>query len=94
MSSNETWTVGRVLAATTEHLARKGVPSARLDAELLLAHALGCDRVRLYLDQDKPLAEPERDRYREAVRRRAAREPVAYITGLRGFWEQEFVVTP
>ena len=57
----------------------------RLTAELLLAHALGCDRVRLYLDFDKPLGEAELGRYRELVRRRAGGEPTAYLTGRRDF---------
>jgi len=69
-----------------EDLARRGVPSARLDAELLVAHALGTDRVGLYVRHDQPLTEPERAAVREVLRRRRAGEPVAYITGEREFW--------
>ena len=50
----ETWTVRSLLAWAREWLANKGVDSPRLDAELLLAHALGCSRTRLYVDFDKP----------------------------------------
>ncbi|MBN2493573.1 MAG: peptide chain release factor N(5)-glutamine methyltransferase [Deltaproteobacteria bacterium] len=60
--------------------------AARLDAQVLLAAVLGCDRVRLYMDFDRPLSEGELDRYRELVRRRAGHEPVAYLVGEREFW--------
>ncbi len=62
----------------------------RLTAELLLAHALGCDRVRLYLDFDKPLAEAELATYRDLVTRRAAGEPTAYLTGRQDFFGRTF----
>jgi release factor glutamine methyltransferase len=69
-----------------EDLGRRGVSSARLDAELLVAHALGTDRVGIYVRHDQPLAEVERAAVREVLRRRRAGEPVAYITGEREFW--------
>ena len=75
-----------------EHLEAKGVDSARLDAELLLAAALACSRVELYTNHDRPLARPEVDVFRELLRRRAAREPVAYILGQREFWSLELAV--
>ncbi|HSA23268.1 MAG TPA: peptide chain release factor N(5)-glutamine methyltransferase, partial [Myxococcota bacterium] len=56
------------------------------DAQVLLAHVLGCDRVRLYVDHDKPLGPVELGRYRELIRRRAQREPVAYLIGEKEFW--------
>ena len=68
------------------YLAEKGVATPRLDAEVLLAHVLGVPRIRLYTEFDKPLEPAEVAAYREAVRRRARREPVAYITGEREFW--------
>ncbi|MBI5443468.1 MAG: peptide chain release factor N(5)-glutamine methyltransferase, partial [Deltaproteobacteria bacterium] len=77
-----------------EYLAKKGVPSARLEAEVLLAHALGVRRIELYLQFDKPLAEAEVDRFRDFTRRRARREPSAYITGVREFWSLELRVDP
>jgi release factor glutamine methyltransferase len=75
-----------ILAWVAADLARRGVPSARLDAELLVAHALGTNRVGLYVRHDLPLSEPERAAVREAIRRRRAGEPVAYITGEKEFW--------
>ncbi|MEW6486313.1 MAG: peptide chain release factor N(5)-glutamine methyltransferase [Thermodesulfobacteriota bacterium] len=74
------------------YLAGKGVSNPRLDAEVLLAHVLGVPRIQLYLQFDKPLAAAEVDAYREAVRRRARREPVAHITGSREFWSLSFAV--
>lgn len=83
-----------VLTATTEHFRAQGIPSPRLDAELILAHVLGLDRVKLYVNFDRPLTEPELATLRPLVRRRAAREPVAYVLGSKGFHEHDFVVTP
>ena len=84
-----------LLRWTQGHFAGKGIDTARLDAECLLAAALGCDRLRLYLDFDKPVAADERARFRELVRRRAdERVPVALLTGRREFWSLAFEVTP
>ena len=74
-----TWTVRSLLQWAREWLAKKGVENPRLDAELLLAHALGCDRLRLYIDVDKPVGADELARFKPLIQRRAAREPVAYI---------------
>ena len=80
------------LELATGHLSAKGVDTARLDAELLLASALGVTRVELYTSYDRPLAEQDVSRFRELLRRRAAREPVAYILGQREFWSLDFGV--
>ncbi|HEU4384692.1 MAG TPA: peptide chain release factor N(5)-glutamine methyltransferase [Anaeromyxobacteraceae bacterium] len=87
---SEVWTPLKLVAWTQGYLARAGVDSPRLTAELLLAHALSCDRVRLYLDFDKPLGEAELSAYRELVKRRAAGEPTAYLTGRRDFFGRTF----
>jgi len=88
----ESWTPLRLLGWTQGFFAQKGVDAPRLTAELLLAHALGCDRVRLYLDFDKPLGDPELGRYRDLVKRRAEGEPTAYLTGAREFYGRRFAV--
>jgi len=75
-----------------EHLRAKGVEEDRLDAELLLGEALGMTRVELYTNHERPLSTDEVDRYRALLRRRAAREPVAYILGRREFWSLELAV--
>ncbi len=90
----EPWTTLRLLAWTQEFFAKKDVDAPRLTAELLLAHALSCDRVRLYLDFDKPLGDPELARFRELVRRRADGEPTAYLVGRRHFFDHAFRVDP
>lgn len=78
-------TLGEVLRAATEYLERKGVDSPRLDAELLLAHALGLTRIELYTQHDRPLSEDERTAARTLVERRGNREPLAYVLGEWGF---------
>ena len=80
---------GASVAAAVAHgrdlLAAAGCDTPRLDAELLLAHALGVGRERLVLDHDQPLADGARSRYEVLLARRAAREPVPYIIGRREF---------
>jgi release factor glutamine methyltransferase len=78
-------TVGEVLRRATEYLAGKGVESPRLDAEHMLGKALGLSRVELYMHHDRPLDDAERDAFRELVRRRGEREPLAYVLGEWGF---------
>jgi release factor glutamine methyltransferase len=94
-AERKTWTVLELLRWTTQHFAAKGIDTARLDAELLLAFALGVDRLRLYLDFEKPVLDEERARFRALVRRRGEeRVPVAYLTGVREFWSLPLAVTP
>lgn len=89
-----TWTVLELLRWTTDYFQRHGIDSARLDAELLLAHALECPRLRLYIDYEKPVLPAERDRFRELVRGRAVeRIPVSILLGEREFWSLSFKVT-
>jgi release factor glutamine methyltransferase len=88
------WTVRSLLAWGRDWLARRGVDNPRLDAELLVAHALGCDRIRLYTEFDKPLAAAELSRARPLFERRGQREPVAYILGVKEFYGRTFKVGP
>jgi release factor glutamine methyltransferase len=73
--------LGEVLRGATEYLTKHGVDSPRVDAELILAHALGLKRIELYTQHDRPLTEAERDAARALVLRRGAREPLAYVLG-------------
>ena len=88
------WTIREVLDWTAGHLATNGSDTARLDADLLLAHALKVERIHLYMDPDRPLTRDERDAYRELVRARAAGTPVAHLLGRRDFWSLALAVSP
>jgi release factor glutamine methyltransferase len=92
--SADTWTLQQLLTWCTDDFRKRGIPSPRLDAELLVGHALGIDRVRIYLDFERPLTPEERASIRALVERRRRREPVAYILGERAFFGRMFSVTP
>ncbi len=88
------WTIGTVLNWTASYLQTKGIKTGRLDAEILLAHCLGVDRLYLYLNFEKPLLPDERLRFREFVKRRGSREPVALIIGKKEFWSTSLRIRP
>jgi release factor glutamine methyltransferase len=88
----ESWTVRRAVLWTADYLKAHGADSPRTDAEVLLADALGVDRVRLVIDFDKPLSKDELAAYRERIARRAGGEPTAYILGRREFYGRNFRV--
>lgn len=85
---------GEMLNLARAFLERKDLPEARLEAELLVAHSLELDRLKLYLQLDRPVSTEEVDRARALLVRRAAREPVAYITGEKEFYGRNFSVGP
>jgi release factor glutamine methyltransferase len=88
------WTVLELLRWTTQHFTERGIDTPRLDAECLLAHALGSDRLHLYLEFDKPVVERERAVFRSLVRARAReRVPVAQLTGQREFWSLPLAIS-
>ncbi len=90
--SEAPWTVRRVLGFTTAHFDKRGVDAPRLASELLLAHVLGVDRVRLYTDLERPLQKGELAAYRALIERRVQGEPVQYLTGRRDFYGRTFQV--
>ncbi len=88
------WTILELLRWTADHFTKQGIETARLDAECLLAHALGVDRLRLYVEFDKPLAPAERAGFRELVRQRSElRIPVSQLVGRKEFWSLSLAVT-
>jgi release factor glutamine methyltransferase len=91
---SKTWTVIDLLKETKAYFEKCGIATARLDAELLLSQCLQKDRIRLYMDFEYQLTPEELARFRELVRRRGKREPVAYITGHKEFWSLRLAVTP
>src|SRR5439155_1103112 len=70
-----------------------GIEGARLDAEVLLRHALGMEKSEFYLNLDALLTIEDEECFRKLLLRRAQREPVAYITGRKEFWSRDFLVT-
>ena len=91
-ASDRAWTVGDLLNWTRAHFRDGGLDSPRLTAELLLSHALGCRRIDLYARFDETVDEAGRARFRDLVRRRDARVPVAYLTGTAHFLTLEVQV--
>jgi release factor glutamine methyltransferase len=85
-------TVLEAINLSTDYLTKKGVDSARTNAELLLADILKCKRLDLYLSFDRPLDEKETKIYRDYITRRGKREPLQYITGKVEFYGLEFYV--
>jgi len=87
-------TVLEIIQRSTEYLAARGVDSARLNAELILSHVLGKPRLRLYLDFDQEVPDPDRTKAREWVRRRGQRVPLQHLTGTAAFLGHELRVGP
>ncbi len=94
MVRQKPWTIRDLLTVTADYLRDKEVESPRLSAEILLAHQLNINRVKLYLNFDQPLLEREVAGYRALIKRRLQREPIQYITGVQEFWSLDFVVSP
>lgn len=87
------WTILEVLGWTTQRFTERGLTTPRLDAELVIAHALGLRRIDLYVRSEQLLSADELTRIREVVRRRQEGESVAYVTGEKEFWGLPFTVT-
>jgi release factor glutamine methyltransferase len=90
----ERWTVGRLLNWTKDFLKKKGSDSPRLDAEVLLASVLKCERVRLYTQFEDEVDEAARSTFRDLVKRRSEGAPVAYLVGRKEFYSLSFEVSP
>lgn len=88
------WTIKDILEWTTRYFADRGIQEPRLEADLLLAHALQKKRVFLYANYDIPLNQEERNLYKQLITRRANKEPLAYITGQKEFMSLVFNVSP
>lgn len=93
-TSEEPWSVGRLLQWTIDYLGKHGAENPRLDAEVLLAHARGSRRIDLYAAYGEVADEKTRTEFRDLVRRRASGTPVAYLVGHREFYSLDFEVTP
>lgn len=89
-----TWTVLQLVLWSADYLAGKGVEHGRLDAEHLLAHALGKTRLQLYLEFERPLKPGELAAYKPLLLRRARREPLQYVIGRAAFRDLDLAVDP
>ncbi len=92
--TEDAWTTRRLLAWMNSTFADRGMDSPRLLAELLLTRAIGCDRMSLYTDADRPASNAERDALRALVGRALKHEPVQYIAGEAWFYGIRFTVDP
>jgi release factor glutamine methyltransferase len=88
----KTWTIGSLVKWATDDFRARGIENPRLDAELIVAHALGIDRMRVILDAERPLDERELATLRDLVKRRRSYEPIAYLRGEREFYGLRFHV--
>lgn len=86
------WTIIKLLSWTESYFKDRSIDSPRLTAEILLAHCLGIQRLDLYLQYDRPLQKNELSDFKVLIKRRSQNEPVAYITGEKGFFESDFEV--
>src|SRR5258708_4964919 len=80
--------------AAVERLTAAGVPSPRMNAELLIMFTLDCDRAHLYAHPERELTPDETHRYDEALARRSTGVPAQYITGHQEFWGLDLIVSP
>ncbi len=85
-------TLKEILDLSAGHFAKHGLSSPRLEAELLMGHILGLERIQLYVQFDRPLEENELEQMRQFIRRRLQGEPLAYILGEKEFMSLPFYV--
>ena len=86
------WTIQALIAWTTDFLRKKGVESPRLEAQILLAHAMDCPRIELVARSHEEPTEPQRAAFKDLIRRRVDGWPVAYLVGRREFYLLPFEV--
>lgn len=92
--ATETWTVRRLLEESEKFFRNKKLDTPLLDAQLLLAHALGCKKIELYVRYEEVPTDEQRTKLRELVKKRAEGMPVAYLVGYREFFSLQFIVSP
>jgi release factor glutamine methyltransferase len=90
---SETWTINRLLVWTADYFKKQELEQPRLEAEVLLGHALGCPRIQLYTRFEEIVSDEQRAKFREFVKQRVAGMPVAYIVGRKEFYSLNFTVT-
>ena len=93
MTSNETWTIQKLLNWVMEYLTAKGIESPRLSSELLLCHVLELKRIDLYTQFNKQVPQQQLNQLHDLVKRAGSYEPVAYLTGKTEFYSLELDIT-
>lgn len=93
-SQDQPWTIGRLINWTTAHFAEAELDAPRLATELLLAQAMGFQRIELYTRYEQVPPDEQLADFRDMVRRAAHHEPIAYLIGRKDFYSLEFEVTP
>ncbi|HOE22372.1 MAG TPA: peptide chain release factor N(5)-glutamine methyltransferase [Smithellaceae bacterium] len=87
-------TIRQIIFEATQKLEKAGIPSARLDAEVLLAFLLRCDRLAFFKNPENPISKEQRAAFDRLIERRTGGEPVAYMTGRKAFWSFALEVNP
>ncbi|MCP3900150.1 MAG: peptide chain release factor N(5)-glutamine methyltransferase [Desulfobacteraceae bacterium] len=85
------WTIFKIISWSESYFESNSIDNPRLTAEILLSFSLNIKRIELYLQHDRPLNKDELDLYKQLIKRRINREPVAYITGTKGFYNSQFL---
>ena len=88
------WTIFKIISWSESYFRSNSIDNPRLTAEILLSFSLDIKRIELYLQHDRPLNKDELASYKELIKRRVNREPVAYITGAKGFYNCKFATPP
>lgn len=88
----EIWTAKKLLNWTTDYFKNKNIEWPHLEAEILLAHALGLKRIDLYIQHERILNKEELAKFKEYIKRREKKEPIAYITNNQPFMSLDFYV--
>lgn len=89
---SDPWTIGTLVTWAIEDFRARGIENPRLDAELIVSHALSITRTQVIMERDRPLGGAELERLRALVKRRRAHEPIAYLRGEREFYGRPFRV--
>jgi release factor glutamine methyltransferase len=87
-------TIRVIISEATRKLEAAGIPSSRLDAEVLLAFCMNCDRLEFIKNPDQPVSHEQLTAFHKMIDRRLRFEPVAYITGRKAFWSFTLEVNP
>jgi len=93
-SREPSWTILKLLKWATAYFKSHHIENPRAAAEILLAHALRKERIDLYICYDQPLGSRELQHFKNLIKKRIRREPVAYITGVKEFWSMDLRVNP